>query len=367
MLHSQNSLPDINDAHLNQLPQRPDRIEPLGEISIFVKESLADRLQDIRAKRLSISDLADEVKILLTKQNNQLSNVASLDLTEKHVALLDLSMIMNAIQTHHGIPPQELAETMASLAKDLGIVDCLTYGLVVRTNPIFDTRTFTKTKTEREFYVNHEIIEQELTPITKALREAIKLCVLPEVASIDCPKIISHFSEASSRLQGIKTLMAQFIGIDRDEFSLFRQYFFSEGQHPGPSGLFSGNMAAINIMLLGEKLESDLTFAEKHILYYPKYDRPSVDFAIETSRQQNSLLDILTRDPKSAELIQAAIPVFARFGDLLRIHRAAILKTLAEAYQSNSKGTGGRPIKDFTDRGVNRYVDAINALELKHL
>lgn len=284
------------------------RIRPLNRISDFVKDQLPSLLEKARNTPMTGRiNLGEQVSLLLSRIDpiRAIMKVGGMnDRRLLAVATLDLAMLVSALSRHDVPIPEKLREAHKIAAIALRVPECLTYELIIRSNPAHDMRTFCTGKTcraERFFYLDHERVERVLNKAVTAARRA--RVYLHHGRFSDAEKSICTATELHAQSIDKMRRFQQRRGITREDFQIFRQYFEGFGGHPGPSGLYSPGEHGLRITVFGSVFADRMKLIQKQLPYFPNKSHPMLLSVIKQAQAGASIFELAIKqltEPRSS-------------------------------------------------------------------
>jgi hypothetical protein len=312
------------------LERKPKR--PLGSISDFVVETMPLLLE------LGVEGdaLASQCEMIIQKGEFLFDVNADMPL-----ATLDLIMMETAIVQTGGNPGEQLSKMVATLTDIQDRPSSLTYEDIILVNPLDDDpRLFTRGElgeAERSFYKVHQLIETNLAePIAKI------------TATLDTPSpSINLLDEESQRLvdlvAGTMTLKND---MKTEHFNGFRKFLGERNRGdlilPGPSGLYSGSVVSMDLLLYGNDLPEDHRKRNKDDFpFYALRQQPMILAAERIAGEGKSIADIVkhSQDPQVQEIYNRIAKVLLNFR---RAHYGAAARHIPHVIKGGH-GTGGVP------------------------
>lgn len=266
---------------------------PLGTVSDFVVKTLPSRLEQIRAGKLDVQALIDEVERLVEGSVYETQQLA-----DTRVARLDVLMLESSI-VHSGGTPGLNLRTLADLLTDSTVQPpAMTYEDIIVNNPPDDPRTFTHGgvgSAEAAFYLGHQLIEGELERAIEKMRQLFVL---------HSPEVSAHPGDVVALLQAIVqhinivTEYTHVLGqkMDPGAFLIFRQYLATNEQRnaKGPSGAFTARVPLLEVLFAGETLpEEFFRYLESNRIYFPVAGQLALLSAIAGVHRGETLTQLL--------------------------------------------------------------------------
>jgi len=262
----------------------------------------------------------------------------------------------------------ELNSLLSDVSAFTRIPETLTYELIILANEESNMRTFRDGKVgkaEEAFYQGHKKVEESLTCGIENLLQALDILEKPQLELKDNLRLATLIGQFCKRMEEVtKAYSTYFLSaksaFNAQHFAEFRKYLSETPEHPGPSGLFSAQMFAAKLLVLGkEGLEDRIPFIREKLGYYPVEHRDELLKSVIRAEAGRSLRDY-TKRSDLAQSVRAAIEDASQaiLADA-KVHRGVVRTILPEAFTQDMAGTAGQPIKEFLGGGVKNIENSL--------
>lgn len=344
-------------------------IRPLGQFSDFVVMNLPASLTAIRegtANPSALNKLSEGLIEGLTSDiiTRAISTSASADL-----ALLDMLIMDNAL-VRTTEPNPKLTALIDSFSAANGRPPVITYEDLILINPLnTDCRTNTEVEvgsTERDFYIAHREIEEDLDVLIDTSKDAIeRLKREGSNAVIDVATMIHSAELKWVEINAYMNLLGE--TMSTEHFSTFRPYFL---EHPartrpdgrkykGPSGAFTASIPVFEILFAGEKMNQEqFNYFKDNEIYFPRKGKRDIQEALEYLGNGFTLTQLARSLDNPPILVEELAKLDYYLNQFRGKHYAGVRRQIPGAIEGNVSGSAGEnDVGKFLKGRMIRHVD----------
>ncbi len=218
-----------------------------------------------------------------TLNHETVEKFAGLELSEKRVACLDLSILYHTCQHLDVSYPIKLYLLFQKISILLNRIPAMIYEDNILFNPISeDPRLFTfgdTASSEKDFLLIHSHIEETLEKIIEKLMPLLKKS---EFAGLKSEQLVKIYMEMEDEIKKVKSLFLEMRHLPIEHFKKFRDYYAApvSSKHHGVSGRFSETMNTLRILIEGKEILQIIPNYFNELLenqeYYPSISRSRV-------------------------------------------------------------------------------------------